>query len=74
LLGGDTDLMESINLVKNSLGKIIILVAYYDETNPRNCSISKNLINCADFFINLKDFNNKDLENMSDLRRMKEEN
>ncbi len=73
LLGGDTDLIESIKLVKNGLGKIVVLVAYYDESNPKNCSISKELMNSADFFINLKDFTEDEIEKMSDLRRTKEE-
>jgi uncharacterized LabA/DUF88 family protein len=72
ILGGDTDLIESIKLVKDSLGKIIVLVAYYDQINPIKCSISKELIDCADAFINLKDFNEKDIDNISELRRAKE--
>lgn len=72
LLGGDTDLIESVKLVKDGLGKIIVLVAYYDESNPKNCSISKEFIKCADFFINLKNFENKEIEEMSELRRVKE--
>jgi uncharacterized LabA/DUF88 family protein len=72
ILGGDTDLVESIKLVKDSLGKIIVLVAYYDPDNPRNCSISKDLIEYADAFINLKDFNEKDIESISELRRERE--
>jgi len=72
ILGGDTDLIESVKLVKNALGKIIILVAYYDPDNLENCSISKEFINSADVFINLKDFKEKDIEKISELRRIKE--
>jgi uncharacterized LabA/DUF88 family protein len=72
ILGGDMDLIESIKLVKNALGKIIVLVAYYDYDDIRNCSISKELIDCSDVFINLKDFDMKDIEEVSELRRVKE--
>lgn len=75
IFGGDTDLAEAIKLVRESLGKIVIIVAYYDESNPLKSSISKDLVEKADFdfFINLKDFGDSDIEKMSELRRMKKD-
>ena len=71
ILGGDTDLIESIKLIKDCLGKIVIVVAYYDNENPLNSTISKDVILVADYFINLNDLTNEDVEKVSELRRIK---
>lgn len=67
ILGGDTDLMESIKLIK-TLGKTAIIVAYYTPGDPRLSNIS-DLIGIGDYFINLKDFTDAEIVSISDLRK-----
>jgi uncharacterized LabA/DUF88 family protein len=68
ILGGDTDLVECVKLVKDNLSKIVIIVSYYSEGEPLLSNIS-DLKKEASYFLNLKDLTNKELEEMSDLRR-----
>jgi len=68
ILSGDTDLMEAVKLIK-SLGKIAVIVSYHTPGNPRMSNIS-DLMN-AGKFINLKDFTNKEIFEMSEVRREK---
>lgn len=64
LLSGDADLIEAVKLVKDYLGKVIVLVAYYDYSKKGRKTASKNMIEAADLFINLKDFEEEDLESL----------
>ena len=68
VLSGDTDLVEAVKLVKN-LGKTIIIISYHTPGNPKLSNIS-DLMN-AGRFINLKDFTNVEIEQMSELRSKK---
>ncbi len=67
ILGGDTDLIESIKVVRKGIGKIVILVAYYDENPMKSCT-SPSLIEEADYFFNLKDLEETEIEKISDIR------
>lgn len=69
ILGGDADLVESIKLVRNGLGKIVVVVAYYDPTNNKLSTISPDLIKEADYFLNLRDLSEGEVLEISDLRR-----
>ncbi|HDZ61432.1 MAG TPA: NYN domain-containing protein [Candidatus Pacearchaeota archaeon] len=68
ILGGDTDLVECVKLVRENRSKIVIVVAYYIEGDPLSSTIS-DLRKEADYFINLKDFNKQDIESMSEIRK-----
>lgn len=76
LLTGDADLKESIKLVKERLGKIIILLAYYsnDQFERRNNTIGDDLLPLCDYFINTKDFTEDDISMISERKIMKENN
>ncbi|MBS3163443.1 NYN domain-containing protein [Candidatus Woesearchaeota archaeon] len=65
ILGGDTDLIESIKLVKESLGQIVIVVAFYTPGNPELSTIS-DLMRVTKF-INLNDLSDEEIAKMSDL-------
>lgn len=65
ILGGDTDLIECIRLVKEK-GKIIIVVAFYTPGDPLSSTIS-DLIKIADHFINLNNLTKEEINKMSDL-------
>lgn len=72
ILGGDSDLKESIKLVKENLSKTIIVISYYTEGDPLLSNIS-DLKNTADYFLNLnEDFSKKELIKMSDLLKIKD--
>ncbi len=68
ILGGDTDLVECVKLVKDTLSKVVIVVAYYTEGDPLLSNIS-DLKKEASYFLNLKDLTQEDIEQMSELRR-----
>ena len=68
ILSGDTDLIEAVKLVKN-LGKTVIVISYHTPGNHKLSNIS-DLMN-AGKFINLKDFTNKEIFAMSELREEK---
>ena len=65
ILGGDTDLVECVRLVR-SLGKIVVVAAFASDKNPELNTIS-DLKNVANYFINLNDLTNKEIMAMSDL-------
>ena len=65
ILGGDTDLIESIKLIR-SLGKIVVICAFYTEGDPLSSTIS-DLMGVCDHFINLRDLTNEEIMGMSDL-------
>ncbi len=68
ILGGDTDLVECVKLVKEHLSKIVIVVSYYTEGDPLSSNIS-DLKKEASYFLNLRDFSKEEIEAMSELRR-----
>ncbi len=71
ILGGDTDLIEAVKLVKNSLGKTVIIIANYVPGDPLSSNIS-DLKNEADHFLNLNsDFKKEELIQMSDPLKQK---
>ncbi|MFH1211792.1 MAG: NYN domain-containing protein [Candidatus Woesearchaeota archaeon] len=67
LLTGDADLKESIRLVRERYGKIIISVAYYEADESKRIwnTISEDLIKECDYFINLADFSENEIEKIS---------
>ena len=67
ILGGDTDLLECVRLVRENLSKIVIVVAYYTHGDPLTSNIS-DLKEVANYFLNLRDFKQEDINAMSDLR------
>ena len=67
ILGGDTDLVECVKLVKENLSKIVIVVAYYTKGDPLFSNIS-DLKQTANYFINLKDLTEEEINLMSELR------
>ncbi|MBW2974896.1 NYN domain-containing protein [Candidatus Woesearchaeota archaeon] len=74
ILTGDTDLLESIKLIREKLGKIIILCSYYDEEDKKNSTISDSLFKEADAFINLKLLSDKEVESFSEEFKDKKDN
>ncbi len=72
IFGGDADLTECIKLVREILGKIVVIVAYHDEQNPLASLISKDLITEADYFINVKELREEEICSFSELRVIKE--
>lgn len=71
ILSGDTDLIEAVKLIKN-LEKIPIIISYHTQGDSKLSNIS-DLMNVGKF-INLKDFTDKEIEKMSELKEGKEEN
>lgn len=67
ILGGDLDLMESIKLVRGSLGKVVVIVSYFNSENPALSLISNDLIREVDYFINVKNLIEDEVVSMSDL-------
>jgi uncharacterized LabA/DUF88 family protein len=65
ILSGDTDLVEAVKLVE-TLGKTPIIFSYHTPGNSKKSNIS-DLMKVGKF-INLKDFTNKEIEEMSELR------
>ena len=71
ILGGDTDFMECVKFVKENFSKIIIVVGCYTQGEHLLSNIG-DLKKVANYFLNLeKDFTVKEIEAMSDLRRLK---
>ncbi len=71
ILSGDTDLVEAVRLIK-TLGKTPIIFSYHDKENPMKSNIS-DLMN-AGKFINMEDFTDDEILEMSDLREDKSKN
>jgi len=71
ILGGDTDLIEAIKLVKDSLSKIVVVVACHDPKNPLNSNISDVKGEC-DYFMNLHDYSKELFEISESLRKNNE--
>ena len=69
ILSGDTDLIEAVKLIK-SLGKTAVIVSYHTPGNPRESNISD--LMSSGKFINLKDFTNQEILDMSE-QRVKED-
>lgn len=71
LLTGDADLKECIKLIRERYGKIVFIIAYHSP-NPeekRFNTISEDLLNECDYFINLYDLSESEILKISDLRR-----
>ena len=66
ILSGDTDLIEAVRLIK-TLGKTPIIFSYHTPGNPELSNIS-DLMN-AGKFINIKDFSEEEIKQMSELRK-----
>jgi len=66
ILTGDTDLIESVKLIREKLGKIVIICSYFDEHDKTNSTISEVLFKEADTFINLKLLNDEEIKSFSD--------
>lgn len=66
MLTGDSDLTESIQVVRGTLGRIIILCAYFDPQDSQSSTISADLIKESDYFINIKDFNEEEIQIISE--------
>lgn len=73
VLGGDTDLIESVRLVRQGIGKIVVIMAYYDDDPFQSC-ISKDLIKEADYFFNIKDLTEEEIISISDILRQRSNN
>lgn len=65
LMTGDLDLKESIKMVREQLGKIVILLGYFSETDS---TISKDLLTACDYFINTRDFTEEDIKKISEVK------
>ena len=74
LLTGDADLKESINLIRERYGKLVFLVAYVSPIQEEKVynTISENLLNACDYFINLCDFSEKEILGISVLKEPRE--
>lgn len=72
IMSGDTDLLESVSLVRKILGKTVILVSFYDEDKPEYSIVSKELIGNADFFFNTRSITEKELLQFTDEMRHKQ--
>ncbi len=71
LLGGDTDIIEAIKLVRQNLSKTVVVVACYNHGESGQTNISDVKDKC-DFFINLHECK-KELFDMSEPLRKKED-
>lgn len=72
ILGGDRDLIESIKLIKDTLHKTVFIASYYTPKNSQLSNIGSDLVHeVGNNFINLRDFNEKDIDEMSVLRHTK---
>lgn len=71
LLTGDSDLKESIKLIRERYGKLVFIVAYYSQIaeEKRHNTINDELIGECDFFINIHDLDESDLKKISESRR-----
>lgn len=67
LLSGDADLKESIRLIRERYGKLVIIAAYRspNQDENRDNTISEDLLKECDHFLNFYDFNNEDIEKIS---------
>jgi len=65
ILSGDTDLIEAVKLIE-TLGKTAIIFSYHAPGNPKRSNISD--LMTVGKFINLKDFTDEEIFEMSDLR------
>ncbi|MEK6946429.1 MAG: NYN domain-containing protein [Nanoarchaeota archaeon] len=69
LMSGDSDLTESIKLVREQLGKIIILFAYLSPAgSTKYNTINNDLIELGDFFINADEFTEEEIQEISDAK------
>jgi len=66
ILGGDTDLVECVRLVKENLSKTVIVIARYVKGDALSSNISDLKKIVASDFINLKDFSQEEINSMSD--------
>ena len=65
-MGGDTDLVECVRLVKENLSKTVIVIARYVKGDALSSNISDLKKIVASDFINLKDFSQEEINSMSD--------
>lgn len=70
ILSGDTDLIEAVRLIRN-LGKRVIIISYHTPGNHKLSNIS-DMITAGDYFLNLRNLANEEIEEMSELREEKE--
>jgi len=71
LLTGDADLKESIKLIRERYGKLVFIVAYYSQIpeERKDNTISEDLLSECDYFINLCDLTESDIQQISDRKR-----
>ncbi|MBI2576761.1 NYN domain-containing protein [Candidatus Woesearchaeota archaeon] len=75
LLSGDADLKESIKLIRERYGKLVVVVAYRSprpEDHIEN-TISDDLLKECDYFFNLYDFSENEIFKISDKKIPKKE-
>lgn len=68
VLGGDTDIIEAIKLVRDNLSKTVVIVACYDKQNPE-CTNVSDLKSKCDYFMNLHDYKDELFELFEELRK-----
>jgi uncharacterized LabA/DUF88 family protein len=75
LLTGDADLKESIQYIRERHGKLVFLVACYstEQREKANNTISEDLLNNCDCFINLCDISEEDILKISTLKTIQVE-
>jgi len=73
LLTGDADLKESIKLIRERYGKLVFIVAYNSQImeEKKFNTIGEDLIKECDFFINLYELEESDLQKISEIKREK---
>lgn len=73
LMTGDADLKETIKLIRGRHGKLVFLIACY-STIPKeklHNTISEDLLNECDYFINLYDLSETEIVEISELKEQK---
>ena len=70
ILGGDTDYIEAIKLVKDSLSKIVVIVACYAPETDGGTNVSDLRGEC-NYFMNLHEYRDE-LVSLSEKRRIRE--
>lgn len=73
LLTGDADLKETIKLIRRNYGKLVFLIAYTSNILEEKITntISDDLLNECDYFINLSDLSEQEILEISDLKQLK---
>jgi len=70
ILGGDTDLIEAIKLIKDNLSKIVVVASCFNNKDPSKSNISDVKEKC-DYFMNIYDYS-QELFDISERLKIKE--